>query len=341
MAAPTFESILRDISSGTVQPVYVLHGEEGYYADRLTEAFAALIPEDERDFNLYTLFATQDDPGQIIQVCRRCPVMAPRQIVIVKEMQGARADQLDKLAPYLEAPSPTTVAVFCFRGAVAKGKAFLGAAKKGGAVMLENKKITEYNAPALIGGYIRTKGLSASPKSLEMMRDFIGTDLSRLYNEVDKLAAILAPGAEVTPEVVERYVGVSREYNSFELVDAIAAKDAARCFRILEYFRANPKAVPLVMASATVFNFFSDLLVAHYCADRTDRGLSEALGLRNSFALKRIKSGMAAYNAVKVVEIISAIRRFDVQSKGVDSRQNEHQLFYDLIYRILTASGTL
>ena len=174
-----------------------------------------------------------------------------------------------------------------------------------------------------------------------MLRDFIGTDLSRLYNEVDKLATILPPQAQVTPEAVERYVGVSREFNSFELVDALAVKDGQNAFRIIAFFKANPKAVPLVMASATIFNFFADLLVAHYCADKSDHGISEALGLRNSFALKRIRNGMAAYNAVKTVEILSAIRRFDVQSKGVESRQNEHQLFYDLIYHILTAQGRL
>lgn len=146
---------------------------------------------------------------------------------------------------------------------------------------------------------------------------------------------------EVTPEVIERHIGISREFNTFELVDAVAARDGKRVFRILAYFRSNPKAVPLVLATASVFNFFADLLQAYYSPDRSDTGIMNELKLRNQFALRRIKTGMSRYTAVQVVEILSAIRQFDVRSKGVGSRQNEHQLFFDLMYHILSAPGRL
>ena len=145
----------------------------------------------------------------------------------------------------------------------------------------------------------------------------------------------------MTPEVIERNIGISREYNSFELVDALAEKNAAKAFRILAYFRTHTKEAPVVLVASSVFNFFADVLTGHYAADRSADGIANELGLRNSFAAKRILKGMSNYSPVKTVEIISAIRRFDAMSKGVDSRQNEHQLLYDLVYHILTAPGRL
>ena len=339
--APTYESIAKSLSERRYAPVYLLHGEEGYYIDALAKRFEDILPDDEKTFNQYILHAPETEPSQIMDLCRRMPMMSERQVVILKEAQAIRADKLNKLHSYVADPAPSTILVICCRGAVAKGKDLLAALKKSGAVIFESKKVTDYNAPALIGNYIKSKDLSAGQKALEMLRDFIGTDLSRLFNEIDKLASPLPPRAEITPDVIERHIGVSREFNSFELVDAIAARDGAKAFRILAYFRSNSKAVPLVMATASVFNFFADLLQAYYSPDRSDTGIMNELKLRNQFALRRIKLGMSRYTAVQVVEILSAIRNFDVQSKGVGSRQNEHQLFFDLIYHILSAPGRL
>ncbi len=339
--APTYESIVKSLADKRFAPVYLLHGEEGYYIDELARRFEDILTDDEKAFNLYVVHAPDTEPARIIDLCRRLPMMAERQVVILKEAQAIRADQLNKLASYVAAPAPGTILVICCRGTTAKGKDLLPALKKGGSVIFESKKVAEYNAPALIGNYIKSKGLSAGQKALQMLVDFIGTDLSRLFNEIDKLATLLPERAEVTPEVIERHIGVSREYNSFELVDAIAARDAARTFRIIAYFRANPKAVPLVMAAASVFNFFADLLQAYYAPDRSDAGITTELKLRNQFALRRIKLGMSRYTAAQVVEIISAIRAYDVASKGVGSRQTDQQLFYDLMYHILSATGRL
>ncbi|MBO4978294.1 MAG: DNA polymerase III subunit delta [Muribaculaceae bacterium] len=340
-ATPTFENLRKAIRNRELAPVYLLHGEEGYFIDALVKEFENVLSDDEKAFNQYVLYAPEVQPAQVYDLCHRIPMMSDRQMVILKEAQAVSADKLNKLHAYVSSPVASTVLVICCRGAQAKGKDLLAALRKSDAVIFESKKVTDYNAPALIGNYIKSKGLTAQQKSLEMLRDFIGTDLSRLFNEVDKLASILPEGAEVTPEVVERNIGISREFNSYELVDAIAVKNAEKCFRIAAYFRSNPKAAPLVMVTASIFNYFADLLTAHYSADRSDAGLSAALGLRNNFALRRIKSGMANYSAVKVVEIISAIRTFDARSKGVGSRQNDQQLFYDLLYHILTAPGRI
>lgn len=338
---PTFEGIKKAIKARNFAPVFLLHGEEGYFTDALAAEFETILSDDEKAFNQYVLYAPETEPAQIIDVCRRIPVMSEFQVVILKEAQAVRADKLAKLAPYLAAPTSTTILVICARGAQIKGKEISAAIKKGGGIVFESKKIADYNIPAFIGSYIRAKGLSADQKPLEMLRDFIGNDLSRLYNEIDKLAAVLPAGAAVTAEVIERNIGVSKEYNTFELIDAFAAKDGAKVFRCLAYFKANPKAVPLVLATASIFNFFSDLLIAYYVPGRTDAGITEALGLRNQFALRRIKTGMSCYNPFQLVEIISAIRTFDARSKGIGSRMNEHQLFHDLAYHILSAPGRI
>ena len=306
-STPTFDELRKSIAAGRYAPVYLLHGEEGYYIDRLLEEFDKILPSDEKEFNQYTLYATQTEPSAIIDICRRVPMMAQRQVVIVKEAQGARADAINRLAPYIASPVASTVLVVAFRGAQAKGKDLLAAVRNGGGVLFE----------------------------------FIGTDLTRLHNEIDKLATLLPSGAAVTPEVIERNIGISREYNSFELVDALAEKNAAKAFRILAYFRTHTKEAPVVLVASSVFNFFADVLTGHYAADRSADGIANELGLRNSFAAKRILKGMSNYSPVKTVEIISAIRCFDAMSKGVDSRQNEHQLLYDLVYHILTAPGRL
>ncbi len=336
--ATSFEDIRKSLKKGEIAPVYILHGEEGYFIDALAKDFENLLPEADKEFNQYVVYAPETEPETIINLCRGVPMMADRQVVIVKEAQSARADKLAKLKNYLAAPVSTTVLVICSRGAVLKGKELFDAAKKGGAVIFDSKKIADWNIAAFISEYIRKKGLNADQKAVEMLHDFVGTDLSRLFNEVDKLASLLPPNASITPEAIERNIGVSREYNSFELVDAIAARDPRRVFRILAYFKSNPKAVPLVMATASIFNFFTDLLVAYYTPDRSDAGLMAALGCK-PFALKRIKLGMSRYNALQIVEIIGAIRDFDVKSKGVGSRQNEHELFHQLAYHILSAPG--
>ncbi len=339
--AVSFDDIRKSLKKGEIAPVYILHGEEGYFIDALARDFENILSDDDKEFNQYILYAPDTEPEAVVDLCRRIPMMADRQVVILKEAQAVRADKIAKLKNYIADPVATTVLVVCSRGAALKGKELFDAAKKGGAVVFESKKIAEWNIAAYIAEYIRKKNLNADQKSVEMLRDFVGTDLSRLFNEVDKLAALLPPNATVTPEVIERNIGISREYNSFELVDALAEKNAAKAFRILAYFRTHTKEAPVVLVASSVFNFFADVLTGHYAADRSADGIANELGLRNSFAAKRILKGMSNYSPVKTVEIISAIRRFDAMSKGVDSRQNEHQLLYDLVYHILTAPGRL
>ncbi len=343
MAAPaiTFESVSRTLRRGETAPVMVFHGEEGYYIDELVKLVEALVPEADRDFSLTTVYAPQADPKSVIDICRSLPMMTDRQVVIVKEAQAVPASWVESLERYAAAPAPATVLAVCARGAALKTPKFIKAAKAAGGLVFLAEKVKEWNVPRHLSAYIQSKGLTVDDKALNMLRDFIGADLSRLYNEVDKLAQILGPHARITPEAVERNVGVSKEYNSYELVDAIAVKDAAKTFRIAAYFAANPKAAPLVMIVPAIFNFFSDILVAYYAKDKSDGGLRAELNIRNDFALRRLRAAMRSYNAFQVIEILHAVRTFDAMSKGGGSRQDPYLLFHDLLHHILTAPGHL
>lgn len=336
----TYPVLRRQIRARQLAPVYLLHGEEGYFIDELIKEFENIIPEDERDFNLYTLYAPESGVETIMDVCRRYPMMAEYQVVIVKEAQAIRADTLNKLHNYVSQPTPTTILVVSCRGAQAKGKDLLAAVKKNG-VIFESKKLNEKNILPAISELIKEKNLNIEAKALSMLRDYIGSDLSRLYNEIGKLALILGNGAMVTPEAIERNIGISKDYNNFELIDAINNRNAAKVFTIVEYFKNNPKNNPTVMTVSSLFNQFSNLLIYQYTKDKSPAGYMDALGVKSVWALKGFETANRNYSVRQTIEIISAIREFDVRSKGIGSRQNEYDLLKDLMFHILTARGII
>lgn len=340
-SATSYPELCRQIKAdGNLAPVYLLHGEEGYYIDRLVDLFEQLLPQEDRDFNLHTFYGPETDMDTVMDTCRRLPMMAQRQVVILKEAQSVRADSLNRLHFYCSQPVATTVLVIVSRGEKAKGKELLGEIKKNG-VIFESVRPRERELPGVISDIIRSKDMSIDPKALSMLRDYLGTDMARIHNEVDKLSFILGPGAMVTPEAIERNIGISKDYNNFELISALNRRDAVRAMTIVQYFTANPKANPTVLTSSTLFNHFSNLLIYHYTRDKSPSGYMDALGLKSTWALRDYETAAKAYNVRQTIEIISALREFDTRSKGIGSRQNEYALLKDLIFRILTASGII
>lgn len=343
MAAPTItlDMLKTLLAKGDCPPVSIVHGEEGYYVDEAVNMFEQYLPEADRDFNLYILYAPQVQPEQILDVCRRFPMMSERQVVIVKEMQAVSADYGEKLSGYVSQPTATTMLLLAGRGGALKSKGLVTTAKAHGAAVIEAKRVDERSVAPLISGYVKSKGLAIEAKGLSMLRDYVGTDLSRLYNEIAKLAIVLPPGATITPEVIERNIGISKDYNNFELIDAVATKDAERVYRITEYFRMNPKNNPTVLTASQLFRFFSNLMIVWFTRDRSDASLMAALGMKWPRALQSYKVAMRHYNAYQTIEIISAIRQFDVRSKGVGSRSNEYDLLRELMFHILNAPGRI
>ncbi|MBD5308164.1 MAG: DNA polymerase III subunit delta [Paramuribaculum sp.] len=326
---------MAEIRRGPKKPVYLLHGQEGYFIDRLAEAFEQTVPDDMKSFNLYTFYAPETDPETIIRACKSFPMMGERQIVIVKEAQAVRADQINKLHTYVSNPSSTTVLVICFRGSEAKGKDLLAAVRKGGYVNFESKKIYESNLPRLIESIVREQGLNIEAKGISMLADFIGTDASRLYGEIQKLAMILQPNSLITPEVIENNIGISKDYNNFELCDALSTRNGNRALTIISYFRSNPKNNPTVLTVAALFDYFAGLLCCHWGRGMSPADKMKMLGAKSSFQMKRYDNGVRTYSPTSVLKIISDLRDFDRKSKGVGSRQNEYDLLYTLILKIL------
>jgi len=337
----TFSSLTKLLEARKTVPVYLLHGEEGYYIDALVKSFEALVPESDRDFNLYHLYAPELEPEQVVECAQRYPMMADRQVVILHEAQAVSATWLDKLAPYAASPAATTVLVICSRGAAAKGRELKAAVKKGGGITFESKKLKESNVRAVIADFIKDKGLTVEPKSLAMLADFVGTDLSRLYNEIDKLTVTLPKGAMITPEVIEANIGISKDYNNYEFVAALANRDFKRALTIAEYFRANPKGNPYPVTTTVLFNFFSNLLICLYTPDKGDHSLMAACGFKWAGQLTDLRNAMKHFNAWHTIEIINAIRRFDAQSKGVGSRRDPYDLLFELTLHILHPTGKI
>lgn len=335
-AQPTVKDIRQQLKSGNPAPIYVLHGEEGYYLDELVKDFEALVPDDEKDFNLYVLYAPQVTPDQVVDACLRYPMMAERQVVIVKEAQSVKADFVNELAAYAERLNPQTVFVLVCRGSKLTGAKFLKAVNASNGVIFESRKIYESQVGSKIDELVAGAGLTIDAKAKAMLADHVGTDLSRIVNEVRKLTLVLPQKAAITPQVVEKLIGVNKDFNNFELVDALAARDVAKVYRIVEYFRSNPKPNPAVVTCASIFGFFSKLLIAHYAAERSEAGIAAAIGARpGAPEVRRIVSAMRMYNARQAVNAISACRRFDVRAKGIGSRQDAFDLLRELVFSIL------
>lgn len=343
MAADTvsFASLKSELTKGTPSPVYLLHGEEGYYIDEIMKIAERIIPESDRDFDMYTLYAPETDPDTVIDTCNRYPMMSPRMVVMLKELQSVGVNYMKKLKNYFTSPSPNTVLVMAYRGETFKSAEVVNAIKKAGGVIFESRKLTSSQLAKEIENCIKTNGLSVDPKALSMLTDFVGSDLSRIYNEISKLAVTLGSGAMVTPEVVERNIGISKDYNNFELVSAIARKDIGKAMTIVDYFKHNPKKNPPQPLVPLIFNLFSNVLIAQYSPDKSERGLMGALGLKWAGQLADVNRAMSAYRPAQVVEILGALREFDGFSKGNGSRMDPHDLLHDVVYRILTTPGRL
>ena len=336
MAKYTYETIMSELKGGTFRPVYYLMGEEGYFTDRITDYIMEnALDEVERDFNMTVYYGLDTDIDTIVTAAKRFPMMAERQVIVVKEAQMLK--NIDSLLYYLQAPQPTTVLVFAHKnGSIDKRKKVATELERTG-VVLDSKKLRDDQLPAFITGYLREKGLVADNKSVLMMRESIGANLSRIAGEIDKLAIALPQGSmSITPDLVEEHIGISKEYNNFELQNALVNKDILKANKIINYFAQNPKKNPIQMTLALLFSFFSNVMMSYYAPDKSERGVAEFLGLRSSWGVGDYIKAMKNYRAVHVMEILHLIRLADAQSKGAEGPQTpDGEIMRELLYKIL------
>lgn len=333
----TFDSVMADLKAGNYQPVYLLMGEEPYYIDLVTDYIMehALEP-DERDFNQNVLYGVDTNCSQIVDMAKGYPMMAERQVLVVKEAQNIRS--WEPMEHYLEKPMPTTVLVICYKnGKADRRQKWVQRAEKVG-VVLESKKKKDYELPSFIDAYLRSKGATADQKSKQMIADHVGADLSRLVSELDKVLISLPENdRRITPDIVEREIGVSKDFNIFELKNAIIARDIFRANQIVKYFDNNPKAGSLYAVLPNLFSFFQNLMIAYYTpGNRTENEVAKFLDLKNTWSVRDYMTGMKNYTGTKTLQIIYKIREIDAKSKGLDNpNTGPGELMKELIYFIL------
>ena len=332
----TYEEIARDLKNRNYKPIYYLMGEESYYIDKISEYISqTVLTDEEKEFNLTVMYGADTDIASIINAAKRYPMMSEYQVVIVKEAQNVK--DMESLVYYVQKPLPSTILVICHKhGTLDKRKKLVATIEKVG-VLFESKKIKDTQLSGFITSFLKRKSVDIEPKAAEMMAEFVGTDLSRMAGELEKLVLTLPAGQmRITPEQIERNIGISKDYNNFELKNAIIARDVLKANKIIKYFDENPKTNPIQATLSVLFNFFSNLMLVYYAPDKSEQGIASMLGLKNIWQAKEYLAAARVFSGVKVMQIIGEIRYCDAQSKGVDNVSlKDGDLLRELIFKIL------
>ena len=337
-SAISFRELLSDIQNGIFAPIYILMGDEDYYIDRLVDALeTSVVGEEEKDFNVETFYGADTDIKKVIARAQQYPVMAERQLVMLKEAQalynGKR--ELEKLAPYASHPNPSTILVVTYKGdSLNNSSVLLKKIKDNRGVILKSERPKDYELNDLVSLYCKENDIKIQPKTINLLCEYIGSPLSKLFGEIDKLTVAAGAPKIITPELVESIIGISKDFNSFELVKAISIKNYYSAFQIISHFTKNPKQNPGVVIIATLFNYFSKLFIASILKDKSDFSLMNNLELKSSYALTDYKNGLRNFNPSQIDNIIHTIRETDAKSKGIGSTSNEFDLIKDLIFKI-------
>lgn len=330
------DDILKQLKEKKYAPVYCLMGEEAYYIDLISDYITEnVLTDTEKEFNQMVFYGADVDAATVINAARRYPMMADRQVIVVKEAQ--MMEKIDDLSFYMKKPLESTILVLCYKhGALDRRKKLAAEIDKIG-VLFESKKIKDTQLPAFVTSYLKKRGVDIEPKASAMMAEFVGSDLSRMVGELDKLVITLPAGSKrVTPEQVEKNIGVSKDYNNFELRSALVEHDVLKANKIIRYFEANPKSNPIQMTLALLFNFFSNLMMAYYAPEKSEQGVASWLGLRSPWAAREYLAAMHRYNGVKTMQIIGELRLADARSKGVDAGgMTDGEIMRELIFKIL------
>ncbi len=333
----TYDALMRDLEARKFAPVYYLMGDEAYYIDKISDWIAEnVLQPEERDFNQTILFGSDVTAAQVVDAAKRYPMMSEYQVVMVKEAQNIR--NTDAFEAYFQKPLSSTILVFCHKnGSLDRRKRMTGIIEKAG-VLFESKKLRDRDLPAFIENYLRAKGVEIDHKSTQIIADSIGADLSRMSSELDKLIISLPEtDKRVTPQVVEDQIGVSKDFNSFELRDAIINKNVYKANQIIDYYDKNPKAGSIYAFLPLLFSYFQNLMIAFYCPNRNDPNeVAKYLDLKSSWVAQQYMTGMRNFTGKKTMQIIRKFREMDAKSKGLDNPNTPPgELMKELVFFIL------
>ena len=327
--------IVSDIRSGNIKPVYFLMGEEPYYIDKISDFIEEnVLEESEKGFNQAVMYGRDVSIEEIVASAKRFPMMAEKQVLIVKEAQDL-SRSIEKLTSYVDNPQPSTVLVlnYKYKKLDRRKKLYKAVAKNG--LIYESKPLYENQVADWIRRVLGGKKYQVEPKAAQMLVEFLGTNLSKISNELDKLTTILPQGSIITPEHVEENIGISKDFNNFELRKAVGERDVLKANRIINYFAQNPKNNPLVMTISLLNSFFTQLLIYHGLQNKSRDHVAKALGIRPFFVTDYVTAARN-YPMRKVAQIIAMLREADVKSKGVGaSNQSQGDILKELLFKMM------
>lgn len=327
-----YNMIMQSIEARQFAPIYLLSGDEGYFIDAIADRLAStILNEAERSFNQLTVYGQDSDPGKIVMLCRQMPMMGSYQVVIVKEAQ--QLAKIENLNLYTSQPQPTTILIICYKNkeqgrGIDKRTAFYKSCAKSGCVF-ESMRPKEYEIDGWLTSYIASLGLKADPKAVAMLKEHVGMDIGRIVKEIDKLKVSMAIGEKIiTDSHIEEYIGLSKDYNNFELNDAVLKQDVGRAMRIAEHFAHNQKTYPITLTITLLFSLFQQLFLLNYHLWQSrkrgipmpaDAELMRAIRANNLYAVKELKANIGRWNGPRLFKILGYLREYDAKSKGVDS----------------------
>ncbi len=340
-----YNEIISELKKKTYRPVYFLMGEEPYFIDMISDYIENnVLDEAEKEFNQSVLYGRDVSTAEIIGAAKRFPMMSEHQVVIIKEAQDIKdlvkkekEDKKDRtktpFEAYLENPLPSTILVFCYKYKTIDKRTALAKLIQKHAAMFESKKLYDNQVADWISNYLKSKEYTINQRAAALLNEYLGTSLSKVTNELDKLIINLPPKSEITQEHIQANIGISKDYNVFELQTAIAKKEVLKANRIINYFNANPKENPMVMTVASLYGYFCKVLIYHFLADK--KTAASAMGV-NPFFVKDYELAAKNYSAGKLKSIFSFLREYDLKSKGIDrGSASEGELLKELIFKIM------
>ena len=333
----TFPEILKSLKQKQYKPLYFLHGDEAYFIDVISDYIEnEVLNEGERAFNQTIVYGKDVDHLAIVDTARRYPMMAQHQVLVLKEAQDMKT--LKDLQTYVEKPLNSTILVICHKNGKYNLNSKFGKAIQANGVVFESKRLYENQIPNWIQDYLRDKKLSIRPEASALVAEYLGTDLSRVANELDKMAINLAPGTEITSKHIEEQIGISKDYNVFELQKALGQRDVLKANRIANYFAANPKRNPITVIISSLYGFFSKVYLLNFFLQASEKEQLEALELRSAFFLKDYREATRYFNRSRAERAIALLREYDLKSKGVNYNSTgkpEVDLLREMIYLLL------
>ncbi len=331
----TVQSILNEIKAGDIRPLYFLMGEEAFFIDQISTFIeTSVLDETQRGFDQTTIYGKDTSIDAIVSIAKRFPMLAERQVIVVKEAQNL-SRTIEDLLPYVKNPQHTTTLVICYKyKSIDKRKALYKALSKAH-VVFESKKIYDSKIPSWISGELQKMNLKITPKASYLLSEFLGNDLAKISNELSKLQLVMGDNDLITPELIQINIGISKDFNNFELQKAIAQLDQKKAYQIVRYFSENPNQHPMVLTVATLYSFFSKLMILHTVNDRNPKVLSRAIGV-NPYFLNDYTAAAKNFPMRRISSVFQTLRTIDVKSKGVGANLKPLDLYQELIFRILS-----